>query len=174
MAQNIDIGLTVEAWADIVIKNWRRKITELNIGVTGALYDSFVFEVIGNAGGNPERIDFAFEYYGRFVDMGVGRGVYVGNPGDVQTRRKAKPWYSKIIFGQAAKLSEILAEKYGILGASVISENINYSERKAASRGKIGGDVMNRRGAIGRYEFPKTELSELDKVWMRRNGLLNN
>ena len=41
MTRNININKTVEAWADIVIKNWRRKITELDIGVTGSLFDSF-------------------------------------------------------------------------------------------------------------------------------------
>lgn len=175
MASNIDINKTAEAWADIVIKNWRRKITELDIGITGALYDSFQFEIISQAGGNPERIDFAFKYYGRFVDMGVRKGIYIGNPGNVKTRSKAKGWYSNIIYSQAIKLSEILAEKYGIIGASVISENINKAEKKqTANRSKSMGDAGNRKGAMQRYDQPKTELSELDKVWMRRNGLLND
>ena len=174
MAQNIDINVTVEAWADIVIKNWRRKITELDIGVTGALYDSFQFEVLSHAGGNPERIDFAYEYYGRFVDMGVGRGVYVGNPGDVKTSRKAKKWYSPVIYAQTQRLSELLAEKYSIIGAAIIKENIYESEKRSTQRQLSGGDVMNRRGGRQMYQQSKSELSELDRVWMRRNGLLND
>jgi hypothetical protein len=29
------------------------------------------------ANGNPELIIFTFEYFGKFVDMGVGRGVKI-------------------------------------------------------------------------------------------------
>lgn len=162
MAQNLNIATTAEAWADIVIKNWQRKIIELDIGDTGALYESFVQNVIGNADGIPERIELAHEYYGNFVDMGVGKGVYVGNPGDVNTRRKAKPWKSKILFYQVIRLSELLSEKFGILGAAVIKENIIENEKQASFKSKSGHAAPQR-----------STLSELDKVWMRRNGLLN-
>ena len=176
MANNLDINKTVEAWADIVVKNWRRKITELDIGITGSLYDSFEFEVISQAGGSPERIDFAFEYYGRFVDMGVGRDVPVGNPGDVKTRRKAKRWYSSIMYTQANKLSQILSEKYGIIGSSLIREQITRMNSKArVPRGAKGlGDAANRRGFLQRnYEAPGSGngYSELTKIWRQRNGL---
>ena len=175
MAQNININETLSAWAEIVIKNWRMKITELDIGVTHALYDSFQFEVISQSNGNPEKVDFLYEYYGRFVDMGVGRGVYVGNPGNVQTKRVAKPWYSKVMYSQTAKLAEILSEKYGIIGASVISENINnFEKRNRATKQHSLGDASNRHGFSQMYQQPKTELSELDKHWMRINGLLND
>ena len=130
MANNLDINKTVEAWADIVIKNWRQKIKELDIHEPGPLYDSFVFDVIGNAGGNPERIDFAFEYYGRFVDMGVGKGVKMGNPNNVVTKREPKKWYSKTMYRQAQKLSEILAVKYSIKGASVIREKVQETDKR--------------------------------------------
>ena len=172
MAQNINITETVQAWADIVIKNWRHKIVELDIGVTGALYDSFVHEIISASGGNPEKIDFAFSYYGRFVDMGVGRGVYVGNSGDVQTRRKAKKWYGRTFFSETAKLRELLGEKYGILGAAVIKENIDRFERKQAATRPVGGDAGNRRQLAAVFPKSNSEISELDRVWMRRNGLL--
>lgn len=171
MTRNININKTVEAWADIVIKNWRRKITELDIGVTGSLFDSFQSEVISQSGGNPEKIEFMFNYYGRFVDMGVGRGVYAGNPGNVTTRRKAKKWYSSILYGQTAKLSELLAEKYSIIGGAIIKENVDAFERKQMR--KVGGDIANRR-MMATFPQTKSEISELDRVWMRRNGLLND
>jgi hypothetical protein len=58
--------------------------------------------VNSQANGNPERITFAFNYYGRFVDMGVSRGI---NYEKVEfSNRKAKPWYSKTFFGQLEKL----------------------------------------------------------------------
>lgn len=166
MAQNLNIDETLLAWADIVIKNWQRKIIDLNIGYSGQLYDSFSHEIIKNSGGKAERIDFMFAFYGRFVDMGVGRDIPIGNPGDVNTRRKPKKWYSPVWYTQTIKLSEILSAKYGILGAAVISENITEGEKKYAP--KIPKAVKP-----GLSQLPANRpLTELDRVWMRRNGLL--
>lgn len=74
MAENLDLRVTLEAWADIVIKNWVAKIMALHAYDTFALARSFEQHVWANANGNPERVVFAFLYYGRFVDMGVGEG----------------------------------------------------------------------------------------------------
>lgn len=41
---------------------------------TWALARSLEQHVWVNANGDPERVEFAFMYYGRFVDMGVGEG----------------------------------------------------------------------------------------------------
>ena len=125
MAQNININETVEAWADIVIKNWHRKITELEIGVTHQLYDSLSYSLQNDAAGMPQVIEFVMNYYGRFVDMGVGKGVTIGNLGIVQTKRKPKPWYSKELYSQVNKLAEILADKYSMRSVHMISEHIN-------------------------------------------------
>jgi hypothetical protein len=121
MAENTDLGITVEAWAKIVIERWERKIQQLKIYQTGKLVNSFTQFVNTQAGGNPDKIVFAFEYYGKFVDMGVGRGVKLG---EVETSsRKAKPWYSKTFWSQFEKLKEIMVDKYQIKGQmSIITE----------------------------------------------------
>lgn len=164
LAANLNLTLSIEAWSDILIKIWRNKITELDIGNSGELFDSFTATVISNSGGSPARVDFAFNYYGRFVDMGVGSGVYVGNPGDVQTKRRPKRWYSSTFISQTIKLREILAEKYGKIGASVISETIRQGE----GNNPIHSHKPNPKLSFG----SQNTLSELDKVWMKRNGLL--
>ncbi|WP_319228360.1 hypothetical protein [Draconibacterium orientale] len=110
MADNTNLGLTVEAWADIVIERWEQKIERLNIGSSGQLIKSFYHTVQTQANGNPELIVFTFEYYGKFVDMGVGRGVTIE---EVEfSNRRPKAWYSKVFFSQLEKLKELLAEKY--------------------------------------------------------------
>ncbi len=110
MAENTHLGLTVEAWAHIVIERWEIKISRLKIYDTGQLVRSFYHHVKTQSNGNPELIVFTFEYYGKFIDMGVGRGVTVENVSF--SNRRAKPWYSKVFFSQLEKLKEILAEKY--------------------------------------------------------------
>lgn len=111
MAENLNLGLTVEAWANIVIERWETKLQRLNIRHTGKLADSFHQHVVTQANGNPELIVFTFEYYGKFVDMGVGRGVTIEQV--ASSNRRPKPWYSKQFFSQIEKLKDILAEKYG-------------------------------------------------------------
>ena len=74
MAENLDLGVTLEAWADIVIKNWVAKIMALHAYDTFALARSFEHHILEHANGDPDKVIFAFMYYGRFVDMGVGEG----------------------------------------------------------------------------------------------------
>lgn len=72
-------------------------------------------------GGNDTlKIDFLM--YGRFVDMGVGRGanmneaLYRKRYGAKKTGVKRTPrrWYSKTKASQEKRLAEILASSYGI------------------------------------------------------------
>lgn len=110
MADNTNLGLTVEAWADIVIERWENKIERLGIGSSGQLVKSFYHTVQTQSDGNPELIIFTFEYYGKFVDMGVGNGIAYN---EVEfSNRTPKKWYSKTFFSQLEKLKELLATKY--------------------------------------------------------------
>ena len=122
MSENTNLGLTIEAWADIVIERWETKIERLRIGNTGNLAKSFYQHVQTQANGNPELIIFTFEYYGKFVDMGVGRGVPLSQ---VEfSYRRPKPWYSKVFFSQLEKLKDILADKYGQKAQFAIITNV--------------------------------------------------
>ena len=88
MAENTDIKLTVEAWAEIVMERWLDKIDRLGIGYSMQLADSFQMEVISNAGGDVARIEFAFKYYGKFVDMGVGKYTKLDQVKELKTDRR--------------------------------------------------------------------------------------
>lgn len=125
MSDNTNIGITVEEWAKIVIERWENRITTLKIKETGQLLKSFTHFVNTQSNGDPERITFAFEYYGKFVDMGVGRGTTIAQVGS--TKRIAKPWYSKVFWSQFLKLTELLKEKYLIKSQIAIVTEI---ERK--------------------------------------------
>lgn len=103
-------------WADIVIERWIRKIQALGIGETGELVKSLRAQVEIDANGNPEKITFLFLYYGIFTDMGVGRGVKLGDRSDT---RKKKPWYSSVFLKQVAILGHRMAERYGFDAASL-------------------------------------------------------
>jgi hypothetical protein len=131
MADNTDLRLTVDAWADIVTDNFFDKIEKLKIGYSWQLEDSIGYELISNAGGLPERVEFAFNYYGKFVDMGVGKGVEIGAVKDRSDHgRRPKKWYSKTMYAQIMKLRDILQKKYGRIAAITIIENIDDNALK--------------------------------------------
>ena len=130
MAANTDIALTTEAWAEIVINNWLAKIDAMKISDTYSLATSFMHHIITNANGNVQRIEFAFLYYGKFSDMGVGKGVTLADAGITETSRKPRRWYSPVFYAEFKKLITILAEKYAMKGQMAIVENVDDNASK--------------------------------------------
>jgi len=113
---------TLKAWADIVIERWELRISQLGVVDTGELLRSFQAQVNTDANGNGEKIVFTYAYYGRFPELGVGKGIKAG----IESNRKKKPWYTKIFFGQVNQLARIMAEKYGQQAIAGIIENIEF------------------------------------------------
>jgi hypothetical protein len=134
MAENTNTKLTVEAWADICIKEWLNKIESLGIGETGQLVRSFKHHVTTSANGNPEYIVFAFEYYSRFVDWGVGNGVTIADRemlvSSGATSRRQKPWYSTVFYTQLKVLTHLMAEKYALKAADLVFTELDWSGKK--------------------------------------------
>lgn len=135
MADNLLLSETLKAWADITIERWRTKIDRLGIGYTLALENSLKAEVMAESGGNPNMVQFTMLMYGRFVDMGVGNGVPVEEVKLLTTdrrlegtgdgnRRRAKRWYSRTLYAERERLTEILAQKYGRRAALTIAESL--------------------------------------------------
>lgn len=128
MAENSNISLTVDAWADIVINEWLKKIEALNIGNTTFLRESLFFHIHNATGGDPGRIDFLFEWYGKMVDYGVGKGVSLADRDGMiaagLTKRKPKPWFTDTFYKEVAVLRHLLAEKYGLKAQLLIVRNL--------------------------------------------------
>ena len=146
MTENTNILETVRAWADIVEIIWRDKIIKLNILNTYALGDSLMHKIGVTAGDIPREIDFSFNYYGKFVDMGVGKGTKLGDVSENKVSRRlegknkgnlrrAKPWYASTMWAERKELTKILAEKYAHRASILIVENIDdNAERYLGTR----------------------------------------
>lgn len=92
-------------------------------------------QVIGTASGRLQ-LQLSYALYGKFVDMGVGRGMGQGvrkgddgydrirnTRGQLKRReRKAKKWYSKEMAHQTKRLSELMSELHGTLLISAVQE----------------------------------------------------
>jgi hypothetical protein len=135
LKQKIDNPQIAKAWADITIKNWRERLVNLHAVRSSRLWSSFVDNVIAQSNGDLTKIEFTFLYYGRFVDMGVGRGTGIGGVRDnassrrlvgkmVGNRRKPKKWYSKTLAHEVMRLSEITGKKYADGVGPIIKEDL--------------------------------------------------
>ncbi|UOQ99915.1 hypothetical protein MUN81_10530 [Hymenobacter sp. 5317J-9] len=114
-------------WLDITVERFVANMRRLQIENTGHLLASFKKNVIGEAGADRLRIQLSYALYGKFVDMGVGRGhgagIRKGDDGYDRLRnsrgqlrrlaRKARPWYSKEVAHQTKRLSELMLDLYG-------------------------------------------------------------
>ncbi len=113
-------------WLDITISRFIDNMRKLRIQDTGALMASFQKQVVGSAEGRLQlRLSYAL--YGKFVDMGVGRGMGAGvtkkddgydrirrNRGQLRRHtRKPRNWYSRELSYQTKRLSELLLDLYG-------------------------------------------------------------
>ncbi|MGY0037626.1 hypothetical protein [Pedobacter sp. NJ-S-72] len=123
---NIDISQKIDRFALIVIDRWHQALKQYNIGVTGALMNSFIKEIKKN-NGDVEAVIFKFLKYGRFDDMGVGKGVslndrvlnrkfdkYRNTSGKTvgSLGRKKKPWYTKTFYREVANFKAFYQKKY--------------------------------------------------------------
>ena len=124
-----------DQWAQYTIKEWRSKLTKIKAVKSSQLWQSFVKNVISQANGDVIKIEFAFRYYGKFIDMGVGKGVPFGGVKENATsrrlegkmlgnRRKPRKWYSKTLAHEVKRLAEIMEIEYGHLAALQIKDAI--------------------------------------------------
>jgi len=67
-----------QAKAQITVKLWRKNLNRLKASQrsSGDLFRFFQFKIIAGAGGNVDRIEFAFRYYVKFLDMGDDGQVF--------------------------------------------------------------------------------------------------
>jgi hypothetical protein len=113
-------------WLDITITRFIDNMRRLRIQDTGTLMASFQKQVVGSAEGRLQlRLSYAL--YGKFVDMGVGRGMAAGvrqgddgydrvrrNRGQLRRHtRKARDWYGREMGYQTKRLAELMLDLYG-------------------------------------------------------------
>lgn len=122
MADNLELNETVKAWAEIVLNIWEDKIMRFKLHDTFSLINSLYAHVQTAANGNPDLIIFFFNFYGRFGDMGVGKGVPISQV--TFSNRTPKPWYNSAFYSQVLILNKILAEKYARKGSLSIVQNM--------------------------------------------------
>jgi hypothetical protein len=122
-------------WLDFTIESFVENMRQLRIQDTGTLMASFKKQVIGSAEGRLQ-LQLSYALYGKFIDMGVGRGmgqgVRRGDDGYDRIRnsrgrlrrkeRKARKWYGREMAYQTKRLAELMSELHGTILISAASD----------------------------------------------------
>lgn len=123
--ERIEMRGMIDGWLRLFIVKLRNELKVKNIGQTGALSRSIAGQLRSN-GNNVSEVLAKFSMYGRFIDMGVGRGVaanerqsnrenraaasrYGANVNFVG--RKPRRWLNKRKMAEIYRLRELLAEQ---------------------------------------------------------------
>lgn len=126
MQTNTTTTQTVEAWAEIVVKEWLKKARAMNVH-EGHLLTSFLSHVISNSNGDPVRVKFAFEWYGNMVNWGLGKSVSVGTKDTMisggLTKRREKPFISDVFYKQLNVLRHLMEQKLAMQMENFIVTN---------------------------------------------------
>lgn len=128
IALQIERNKLIDDWARYTAERLQKSIEKRKVGKTGSLKYSIIYQLMSATGGDTSSIKHMFNYYGRFVDMGVGKGVGLsevkGNADLVKLMggRKPKKWYSKTYYAEKTELAELLADKYKEQGTLIVKE----------------------------------------------------
>lgn len=131
----------IAVWADALIQKWQSKINTLGIQGTGDLVRSFRFivewesrMVSATAVEFLKRVQFTFNYYGKMLDYGLGRGMdfktrFAPGTSPTQYPRKRKPWIADAYVAERkvfAKMVSQQAQTYAAsLGQTFFEESLN-------------------------------------------------
>lgn len=106
----------VEAWNKTIIDIWTERIQRLGVVDTGALLQSPLSLPV-RADGRFYDITLAqnFLEYGLWQDLGVGREIAHGNPGNIgrEKKRERRRWFSVKYYSSVMKLRDFMAESLG-------------------------------------------------------------
>ena len=133
--QRITLRGEFEKFIDVAVVAFKESMDKHMIIGNDRLYNSFK-KALFYTGNNVLKASLSFYQYGRFVDMGVGKGMPIGGrqkTGDEsffkkrnefgqlhQLTRKPKLWYSKTKTRQTKRLREVFTKYYQVEFAKVM------------------------------------------------------
>lgn len=106
----------VEAWNKTMIDIWQERIHKLKVEDTLSLWRSPLRLPVRHDGRFYDiTLSQNFLEYGLWQDLGVGREVPHGNPGDIgrDKKRERRRWFSVKYYSSVMNLRDFMAESLG-------------------------------------------------------------
>lgn len=139
--RNKDRAEVIEKWAQSVITRWEEEIATQEIKNPDALLKSLYKRVYNASGGNQTKIVFTLLNYGRFADLGVGRGEKYSRdkhapifrtgqkyPETKGYRWQVKHWFLPVFKQRVYSLGAILERKYNEYAELMFFQNFEPEE----------------------------------------------
>jgi hypothetical protein len=105
----------IEDWARYTAERLQKSQEKKGVGKSGDLKYSTVYSTHGSP--DISRVDHSFNFYGKFIDMGVGKGQKIE---DVKANadlravtkigRKPKKWLGKAYYAEVTELTDLLLQ----------------------------------------------------------------
>lgn len=133
----------VEAWNKTMIDIWQERIAKLDVIDTGALLRSPLHLPV-RADGRFYDITLSqnFIEYGLWQDLGTGREVPHGNPGDIgrDKVRQRRRWFSLKYYSSVMNLRDFMGESLGnefksMFCAALDSDNARFNSEHYRRKG---------------------------------------
>lgn len=126
----------VEGWNNTMIDIWTERIRLLDVVDTGALLRSPVKLPVQHDGRFLDlTLSQTFLEYGLWQDLGVGREVPHGNPGDIgrDKKRERRRWFSVKYYASVMKLRDFMALSIGNEFKSMFCAALDADEARYSS-----------------------------------------
>lgn len=126
----------VEGWNETMVDIWQERIARLGVINTGALWSSPVALKVRPDGRFYDiTLSHQFLEYGLWQDLGTGREVPFGNPGDIgrDKVRKRRRWFSVKYYSSVMKLRDFMAESMGREFCSMFCAALDADRRRFES-----------------------------------------
>ena len=125
----------VEAWNNTMIDIWHDRISKLHVIDTTALWRSqLAIPVRADGRFYDITLSESFLEYGIWQDLGTGREVPFGNPGDIghDKVRPRRRWFSVKYYSSVMNLRDFMAESVGdefkaMFCAALDADNLRFS-----------------------------------------------
>jgi hypothetical protein len=122
----------VDEWAKILVERLKKKLSKFKISYSDSLRRSIRTDIMRGVGGDIERVQLLYNYYGAFVDMGVGRGQKIGDVKETGKMlrivggkgRKPKKWYSVTMTAEVNTLADLMMKYYSDKTKTVVLKEL--------------------------------------------------
>lgn len=128
-------------WASNVIRRWIKEIQYQEVSDPDKLIKSLYYRIHNASGGDMTKIIFTMANYGRYIDVGVGKGekytrkkhdpvFWSGQkyPETTGYKYQVKPWMYPLFKQRVYALAHILERKYNEYAQLAILTNLTAQE----------------------------------------------
>lgn len=135
----------VEGWNNTMVDIWIERIKMLHVIDTGMLLSSPTqLPVRADGRFYDITISQTFLEYGLWQDLGTGREVPIGNPGDIgrEKKRERRRWFSTKYYSSIMKLRDFMGQSLGEEFKSMFCDTLD------ADRARYNSNYYRRKGLV--------------------------